>query len=323
MLKNSYDFLLNIATVIGLGGAADKLDLNKALVQAQGKIDNICNYHNISQNQNRQIFQSIEPEIKNKCIIGEIELIDFYEKLEQMEDLIIFGSKWPKNKLPKNLNLSHVYYLKSCFQPNIWSCGYFSVYNSYALEEILLSPGRYNNILSYAQLKHFAAQRWQEDLDDEDSILNNNLNRLIRIHKIYHLAHENRLNNNFFVLTLINGQNVSYQPFINLDAQEDSEINDQVHNATNLNHQQFWLNLKNRLDNSMRNNMPLNLYFACKAYCGNSDHWILITISCKVNRKPIMIILDSSNLETVNSSYCQFINFLYQKFIVPYIANQA
>lgn len=333
MFKVPIEYLLKVATVIGLGGAADKVDVEQAKVQAQQKIDQVCIYHNIPVAQKQQMMQNLNQNLDKQGFLGEIEVLDLLEKIENKEESAVFGVSSINNKMPKGLNLSNVYYFRSCSQPNGWACGFFSAYNALALNQIFSNPIQFQN-LSYAGIFNIVAQKWNHDKSTENSILVRNWQRFLLKHRLYKLAQQNNLNNNFYILGISGNQGICYQPYVDEDLafsddpQDQFNYNNQIINAAGINHNQFWTNLKTQLDNAIHNNTRLNLYFVCNVASASNasesnpneiNHWVLLSIIKQVNKKPVIILLDSLNRVVANKNYCAYIRYLHNKFIAPYV----
>ncbi len=249
------------------------------------------------------ILQSIDGKIDKKLVDNMKSYI--FQKM-------VFGATTATHSLPDVLGTltkhykAHTFYLQSVNQGDDWSCGYWAVFNALALN-YLLEKGYAVTSDHLQTLTH----------DKVRKLISNVPKQSIDEAQLMALIHAQELKD-VFILTF-NQKNKNEQSLLACtyegpyDEKEDSNPYSTVTFTQEQNEfTEIFALLRERIK---QNDKARAYHFICNL---EAYHWILISIVKRVDRGPIIIILDSAQFPVPHRGNEQYITFLYTTFIQPF-----
>lgn len=352
MLGETMKYLLTLAAVIGLGGAADQISLDEALNQLNAQIDSICKC------QKKLLPENFKADIRKRfyenSINNKIEVRKVRELTDEIITTLLFKSTSKSNKLPIDLqNLGNIYYLRLNEQSDGWSCGYWSGFNAEAVNHILA----YNIPFNAQNIETRALSHW---------VTIENRRRLNSREIADHFKHALDVPNLYILQEDVQGdqyeeidrgktgggeqakekggkkeQKDDLKMIESLLHEVDQEIDygsiwpsnliPMVYNAADFtrasavrraqSRYNFFRWRKSDLDKIIDSNQSGAVHFVCNL---NAYHWILISIiKIKDLPVPFMAVLDSANFTIKPGSRSRrYIQLLHRIFIRPYLNGQ-
>lgn len=350
------NFINSMVMMLGFSGASDYISLENMRARIETRIQNTLHYHN-----------AIDLEFVNNVRAGTIDYTDqistYYgipvenvpSILKSLKQELTLGCASKSIELPSELrDCQNIFQLRAFTQEDGNSCGFWSIFNARALQNIIDRTPEPTAILPDNNAQYLLSS-------------NNIQKRAVRdkhlIRSVF-LEPDNLVNwaqrdnfNNFHVLIrpIDNGVPTIWlqtyyslleqrvlemgaaieEDIVNRDEQLREEHGENYHSAINelraqANSDNITNQVKNQMDmslavlatqfgnNHVTPNVPGALHFACNLSFNNRGiHWILISIVKLTDRNPVMIILDSANF-ALGSQAQAFARYLYNLFVRPF-----
>lgn len=234
---------------------------------------------------------------------------------------IIFG---PSIKYESPGLRNNLFYLKAISQENGWACGYWSLANAKAIQD-LIKPNISNAGIDASLISSISSDIFYDRLKPKE-------NNLLDTTEMIKLAKDIKLENVHVLREPIGLgvlpdyddpilQDPNYQALNTIFVDDlqvplnnpDSVTPEDVLNSEFLRDQYFNIVNKKILNTDPNSTVAVN--FICNL---SSTHWILITVLKFPNKAPVMVMLDSLNTEILNTRIVNYLEVIYKYFIEEY-----